>query len=722
MIIIRILVYFSYMDLSQFNFQQQSAINAPLGPVLVLAGAGSGKTRVLTYRLLHLIEQGLFQPSSILALTFTNKAAREMKQRVIDLIGSAADLPFLGTFHAFGVRLLRAEGRHLGLRPGFTIFDSEDQLRLLRSILQDIDLPKPYTAHSVKAYISAAKNRMQTPETFSLGLPPFLELKVAEIFARYQDSLWQQGGVDFDDLLLLPIKLFEAMPDVLAKYQKRFQYILVDEYQDTNAAQYRFLQLLAAHRNLFVVGDDAQSIYGFRGSTVANILHFEKDYPDASVYLLEQNYRSTKHILAVADSVISINENQRPKKVWTDNGSGEKVVVKACENERLEAEFVTGCIINLATGKPALPDEEEMVEEAPRSFSILDQFLHKAKYKNQLSAARRLHLQLPAKHAPLSQFAILYRTHAQSRALEELFLSARVPYRIVGGLRFYERKEIKDLLAYARLLANPFDWLSFTRAIAEPGRGVGEKSLSKIQPLLAALNVSGQELPTQDVFNKLTQNLPTAGLPAKARTGAGQFISLLQGVLALDPALKLSVILEHLFKQSGLKAALQDGTEQGEERIQNVQELLAVAEKYQHESWSDALQAFLEEVTLMQEGDSSADEVDTVTLMTLHSAKGLEFDTVFFVGLEEGILPHSRSLIDPEELAEEIRLAYVGITRARKRLFLVYAEERSLYGGDRRSLPSRILRVLPLDSVDNRAPMFHRFSEGEVSYEPLSDF
>ncbi len=789
------------MNLSSLNDKQREAVTAPLGPVLILAGAGSGKTRVLTYRIAYLIQQRLVPAERILALTFTNKAAKEMQDRVQKLLGgqigqrpggatavgaargaSSAGLPTLGTFHSVCARILRKEISQLGYSSGFTIYDADDQLKVLREICKELDLPRRWPPALFRAYISRAKNLVQTPEELNIGLDPALQEMTLQVYAAYQNYLFRQNALDFDDLLMLFIKILQTDPKTLAKYQKQFAYILVDEYQDTNPAQYALLSLLASHRNLFVVGDDAQSIYGFRGSTIANILNFEKDFPEAKVIKLEQNYRSTKNILAVADAVIALNSEQKPKKLWTQNAAGAKIWIEAAEDERAEAHFVARQIVRLAGGEEDEPEYEPEI----KPLSILDRFLRSKRRQLGPRAGKLLMpgfglLQLPKAHSPLSNFAVLYRTHAQSRALEEAFIAANIPYQIVGGVKFYERKEIKDMLAYLRLILNFRDLISLKRVLNVPARGIGEKSYQIIKEFMLARSGSmpleqkgfGREIPGtahrsgrpprqlpaisriahislganadrraswlggprivpgSDVsFAEFRQRLESTSLPAFRETlksialpakqfqSVQQFFWLIEDFAQFDPDETLLALMRYVFKKSGLKNWLEDGTEEGNVRTDNLKELFNVAAKYEHLPWSEGLAQFLEEVALITEIDTLQDSKDAITLMTLHSAKGLEFDTVFFVGLEEGILPHARSLLEPAELSEEIRLAYVGLTRARQRLFLVYAQQRIQFGNMSMNSPSRILRVLEQAFVTGSGTQVI-LQDGETRYEAM---
>lgn len=726
----------STMNLNDLNKDQKDAVTTGLGPVLVLAGAGSGKTKVLTYRVAFLIAEGLFAPENILTLTFTNKAAKEMQHRLVTLISdekrktkneklannkgnfSNVNMPTMGTFHSVGARILRKEIYKLGYSSGFTILDSEDQNKVIKEVLKERSIETKFTPGFFHHQISVAKNLLKSPAEFTSELPQDLSRDVQNVYAGYQDFLFKQNSLDFDDLIFLTVKLFDAFPETAFKYSNIFKYILVDEYQDTNSSQYQMLkQLTVAHSddptksNLYVVGDDAQSIYGFRGSDIRNILEFEKDFPGASVFRLEQNYRSTKHILMCASAVIKLNAEQKPKELWTDNPAGERVWLEEASDETAEAAFVASKIVSLSKGEELDMDEDDVfIEETPKVFSILDTLLASRKMKGLNSqvgfSSRTLPKFLPSlSKVSLDNFVVLYRTHAQSRALEEMFMASGIPYQIVGGLRFYERKEIKDLLAYLRLVANPKDLISFNRVINYPVRGVGEKGVDK---LIEAFTRNG-EWGVDGV----------SGLTAKAKDGASKFFSLLNSLRMIQSETTLSELLKTIIKAIGIKEQLLDKTEAGQERWENVRELINVTTKFDEEKADTSLPAFLEEVTLISDVDTMEDS-SKVSMMSLHTAKGLEFDYVFFVGLEEGLLPHSRSIMEPAELSEEIRLAYVGITRAKKQLFMSFARSRNMYGKNSSSMPSRILRTLPESAVYKRnAPSVP--TEGELEYELVDE-
>lgn len=676
--------------LRDLNERQREAVTAPLGPVLVLAGAGSGKTRVLTYRIAHLIREKLFLPSELLALTFTNKAAGEMKERVGKLLGRDLSV-LIGTFHAVGARILRAEIEKLkgGWDRNFVIFDSQDSLHLIKQIVLELGLEEKFRPQVFAYYISAAKNRLVHPKDLDLD-NEYFSSTVAEVYELYSKRLAEQNGVDFDDLLLLVCRLYLEQPKILEKYRRRFKYVLVDEYQDTNHAQYVMLKALVAQsRNLFVVGDDAQSIYGFRGANMQNILDFEKDYPEAKIYMLEQNYRSTQNILDAAAAVIRLNPMQYEKKLWTKNPSGAKVYLFEAPDETAESEMVVKKILGLSD---SAAENEEKSPEAQSYTPILDSFMNFSRRRFGPSALRPLtsdfrdptsDLRLPN----LGQSVILYRTHAQSRAFEEVLLQAGVPYQIVGGLKFYERREIKDVMAFLRVLFNPRDLVSLARVINLPPRGIGPGNLRKIIAGLPEYSFS---------FRSLSRNADKLNLDLKAAAGAKEFFSLLDVAESLPKEKSLLELMDLILRRSGYKDAILADRETGEARWENIEELFNVAARYKSQDWSEGLQKFLEEVSLMTDLDSLEEEGrDKLTLMTLHSAKGLEFPNVYFVGLEEGLLPHSRSMMSPEEIAEEVRLAYVGMTRARENLHLSYAKQRLVYGELKRSIPSRILKAIP---------------------------
>ncbi len=628
------------MTLDGLNPQQKEAASYMGGPVLVLAGAGSGKTRVLTHRFAHLVSLGI-DPSRILAITFTNKAAGEMKSRVRDLLGDVGRETWVCTFHSACVRILRRDYDRIGGQRNFTILDTDDQLTAVKACLKELNLSdRKYSPSSVLAAISRAKNNMLDPKGMAATAHGFFEERVTEVYRLYQKKLRNNNALDFDDLLLETLRLFRERRDVLDYYRTRFEHILVDEYQDTNRAQYELVRLLAGEkRNVFVVGDDDQGIYKFRGADIRNILEFEKDYSDARVVKLEQNYRSTQSILDAAWHVIRNNASRKEKRLWTKNGQGQRVIYYRAPDQRAEAMFVTGEIARLR-----------------RLFGL-----------------------------PWSSFAVLYRTHAQSRAFEEVFMASNVPYNLVGGLRFYERKEIKDIMAYLRLVANPRDTLALRRAANAPKRGLGESTLDKI---IAYAEREG--IPPLDAMGRAGDIEGLRGAGAKA---AEAFHSLMAGFAGYDGLFRL---VEAVMEKTGYLAALEaEGTIDSMTRVENLKELLNVAREFEIANPDDSLALFLESVSLMTDADAYEEGQDAVALMTLHTAKGLEFPVVFLAGMEEGLFPHSRSAGDPDELEEERRLCYVGMTRAKELLYLTGARDRMMYGEYAPSVESRFLKEIP---------------------------
>ncbi len=652
------------------NEAQLEAVTAPVGPVLILAGAGSGKTRALTMRIVYMIKKLKIHPANILAVTFTNKAAGEMKQRIVKILGKQTDgLPTMGTFHSIGVKILRLDGGIVGVGKNFVIFDGDDQESLLKDILIRLKIDPTKFKPSLFAHIiDRAKNNLIEPEDLEEKDQKF-SLTAKQVYQEYQEQLRANNAVDFGDLLVLPVKLFRDYPEVLNKYQNYWKYILVDEYQDTNHAQYQFTKLLAAaHKNIFVVGDDAQAIYGFRGADMQNILDFEDDYPEAKIIRLEQNYRSTAPILSIAEKVIELSPRQHKKRLWTDNLLGDMPVLYAADDELAEAYFVANKIIELQDGLDSGMKYDYSEGDGDADEGILSRIMRHSRAKILPKLKNR---------EGLNNIAVLYRTHFQSRVLEEAFIEASIPYQIVGGLKFYERREIKDILSYLRLLVNPNDLVSLKRVINTPPRGIGPKTFEIIKDAL------------------LEKDDKALAEVLAAKSSVKIFFEFQDYLARIDEAANLLDILKQVIKSSGYETFLRDGSEEGESRWENIQELFNVAGSFRKLPWKEGLEQFLEEVALM----TSADEVDAdapkVTMMTLHQAKGLEYDTVFLVGLEEGILPHSRSILDPKDIAEEVRLAYVGVTRAKKRLFLLYANSRKQYGSRNISVMSRILKAIP---------------------------
>ncbi|MGE9212717.1 MULTISPECIES: DNA helicase PcrA [Exiguobacterium] len=627
------------------NPPQAEAVKYTDGPLLIMAGAGSGKTRVLTHRVAYLMASKQIAPWNILAITFTNKAAREMKDRIARLVGGVADDIWISTFHSMCVRILRRDIDRIRYDRNFSILDSSDQLTAIKQVLKELNLdPKKYEPRTLLGMISNHKNELRTPQDAAglVGNNPY-EKVISDVYTAYEKKLKQNNVLDFDDLIMKAIQLFQEAPDVLAFYQKKFQYIHVDEYQDTNRAQYTLVKLLAqAHENLCVVGDSDQSIYRWRGADIANILTFEKDYPSAHVILLEQNYRSTKRILEAANGVIQNNSSRKDKKLWTENVEGEKLLLHVASDDRDEAFFII----------------------------------------NQMKELRQ-------EGVDYGEMAVLYRTNAQSRGLEEMLLKSNIPYKMVGGTKFYERKEIKDILAYLRLIANPDEDISFVRVVNEPKRGIGAATVDKLGDFAGMQGVSLMEA---------IRDIELSGIAPRTATKLAEFRQLMVDLRQMADYLSISELIEEVLKKSGYEEMLKiEKTLEAESRLENLQEFLSVAQNFEKESDEQTLVAFLTDLTLVSDLDSleEVDELHQVTLMTLHSAKGLEFPVVFLIGMEEGLFPHSRALNDPEEMEEERRLAYVGITRAEKRLYLTRAQSRMLYGRFQNNPESRFLHELP---------------------------
>ncbi len=639
------------MDFLQgLNESQKEAVSHEGGPLLVFAGAGSGKTRVLTHRIAWLIDQGKAQPYQILAVTFTNKAAREMKTRIEDLLGAqAASEVWAGTFHSVCAKILRISGEKIGLDRNFVIVDDDDQISLIKECLHELNISeKNYPARGVLSQISHGKEQLLDPESFLRKNTGRQEETVATIWRLYAKKLRDMRGVDFDDIILYAVRLLEEREDVRDNYQRKFRHVLVDEYQDINFSQYRFVELLAEkHRNITVVGDDDQSIYSWRGADISIILNFERDFPDAKIVKLEQNYRSTQIILDAAHEVVSSNENRADKKLWTENGVGKLITMWEAMDELHEADLVA-----------------QFIEE-------------------QVAGGRRA-----------SDFAILYRTNAQSRPFEEVFLHHKLPYRIIGGVRFWARKEIKDAIAYLRLIANDADNVSFRRIVNVPTRGIGATTIERLEDYAAVHDTNLWNAATsKDVLERIQ---PKAGRALQGFSGA---ISLLR-----DKARNLPVsdLLKETLEESGyLKTLEQERTMEAQGRLENLQELVSVATLFDTQAEDTSLEAFLAQVALVSDVDALEDDAQAVVLMTLHAAKGLEFPVVIMTGLEEGIFPHSRSLYDSRQLEEERRLCYVGMTRAKEELYFTYAFRRMHYGASNRSSLSRFVKDIPSQYFDN---------------------
>jgi len=649
--------------LDGLNPRQTEAVTTTEGPVLVISGPGSGKTRALTHRIAYLIASGV-PGHAILAVTFTNKAAAEIKERVARLLGSGkAQDPVIGTFHSLGARILRREGGRIGYSPSFTILDGADQQTLVKQILTGIGADiKRHSPGGMLGKIQKLKTDLVPPDAYAPSGAG--ERLVADVYRAYQHQLHAMNAVDFGDLIMQPVRLFREHPDVLARYADRWRYILVDEYQDTSHDQYALIGLLAArHRNLFCIGDDAQSIYQFRQADIRNILNFQKDHPDGKVILLEQNYRSTKTILAAAAGVIANNPSQIPKELWTRNGEGELITVHEATSERHEARIVL----------------------------------------DELRALQR-------RRYALSDCAILYRTHAQSRALEEALVRAGVPYRIVGGIRFYERREIKDVLAYLRLAANPNDRVSLERIANVPARGIGPVTLARVLAADAPNLLAG--------LTAVADDLPPAGRAARGLAQLhGILVRLGRAATEKNPSALIRDILRLTNYEDHLRSQKGDLAETADERIENVRELLTVSAKY-GDAGQNALAQFLEEVALLQDTDRLRAGERAVTLMTVHAAKGLEFPAVFICGMEEGLFPHSRTTFSPAEMEEERRLCYVALTRAKERLTITLARWRNIFGTRQTNIPSRFLGEIPEHLlVWHRADADRWYEEDSVAYD-----
>jgi DNA helicase-2/ATP-dependent DNA helicase PcrA len=655
--------------LAGLNDKQQEAVKAIDGAVLVISGPGSGKTKCLTHRVAWMIHKGI-DPTNILAITFTNKASGEMKERISKLLKQGTkskeqgSQPTIGTFHSLGLRILRKEIRVLGYQSNFNICDSDEQLSLMKRIMGNLEIdPKRYNPRSMLSKISKLKTALIWPDDYSPH--EYMEKLVAKLYGHYQNGLREMNALDFDDLIVLTVKIFKEHPEILKKYQDWWQYIMVDEYQDTSHDQYQFVQLLAGkYKNIFAIGDDAQSIYAFREADIRNILNFQKDYPQAKVIMLEQNYRSTQNILAAAQNIISNNKNQFPKTLWTENSTGEKILVKETLNERTEANFIVAQIV---------------------------------KYMR--------------KGYGLNSFTILYRTHAQSRSMEEALISHGLPYQIVGGLKFYERREIKDILAYLKLIHNPADILSLERIYNVPSRGVGDTTYQKI---LAVGN--------KDLFESLAELTEKEGASKKG-AALKNFHKLLTDLREFASGHTLTKTLKHIVETIGyeqyLRAqALAKGAkaEEVESRIENIAELFTVAKGYDSLDPEAGRARFLEEIALLQQADAIKDNAIRVTLMTMHSSKGLEFPIVFIIGMEEGLFPHARTLYAPHEMEEERRLCYVGITRAKEKLILTYAKYRNIFGTTEVNLPSRFLNEIPAGLLDRQ------FVDPSNEYEEVVEY
>jgi len=648
--------------LQGLNDKQLEAVTNIEGAMLVIAGAGSGKTKALTHRIAYMVKEMNISPWNVLAVTFTNKAANEMKERIVKLLehkdamamlegfggllslaevrqSSSYDIPTVGTFHSICVRILRKNIHLLDYENSFAIYDTADQQVLMKRVMNDMRLDlKKINPKAVLGHISNAKNQLIGPEEYRNFASDFFSEKVADIYPRYQRELMRSNALDFDDIIMKTVQLFQEHPDVLNMYQEKFKYISVDEYQDTNRAQYELIRLLAKkYGNLCVIGDVDQSIYGWRGATIQNIMDFEKDYPDAKVVVLEQNYRSTQIILDASNKIIEKNRQRKEKILWTNRDDGDKIRHWLADNERHEGELIAREINKLLIGS-----------ETPH----------------------------------YNDFVVLYRTNAQSRVVEEVFIRHGVPYRLVGGVKFYERKEIKDILAYLRVVQNPNDTVSLLRIINNPSRKIGAKTLEVIQSFATRTNIS--------FWNALLLADEIDGLGTKSEA-IDKFVKLIKELQELNTRFSAGGMIKHVLDLSGYKKLLDDGSVEGEARLENIRELITVAQKYDKLDKGISLSIFLEEVSLIADIDTLDNADNAVTLMTVHSAKGLEFPHVFIAGLEEGIFPHNRSLFDPQQLEEERRLMYVAMTRAMHSLYLLHARSRTLYGDSRSNAPSQFL-------------------------------
>jgi DNA helicase-2/ATP-dependent DNA helicase PcrA len=652
--------------LKDLNKEQREAVKWINGPVLILAGPGSGKTRVLTYKIAYLLSLGV-KPYEILALTFTNKAANEMKERAFNLVGDPAKNVTIGTFHSVFAKILRVEAEKLGYTKNFTIYDQDDSLSLIKNLIKELNFSEDsINAGIVQSKISNAKNALITPDGYLSMAENQFELKVAYIYKAYQTALFQRNAMDFDDLLVKAVELFVNFQDVLEKYQSRFKYILVDEYQDTNRVQYILLKMLAQkHRNLCVIGDDAQSIYSWRGAEIRNIIDFKSDFPDCKIFKLEQNYRSTKKILRAADSVIKNNTEQILKNLWTDNNEGEPIVVVECKDER---------------------------DEAERVVHFIKEEIRKNKYN-------------------LRDFVILYRTNAQSRSFEDELRRERLPYTIVGSIAFYKRKEVKDILAYLRLIVNPKDDESFLRVINFPSRGIGEATIDRVRAFASVKGIS--------LFEAISRSNSIPGLTDRARKNLFNFYLLIQKYIDLKDKISAGELSRALIDDLGLiRLYKEDGSPEALQRIENIEELLSAITEFSNENpEKNALEKFLEEVSLISDIDTWENKRDTITLMTLHSAKGLEFPVVFITGLEEGLFPIANAIYNKRELEEERRLFYVGITRAMKKLYLTYAKSRMKAGNVMYQRKSRFLDEIPIELV-----LYHNAKDEARKTKKKEDF
>ncbi|WP_339237473.1 DNA helicase PcrA [Oceanobacillus sp. FSL W7-1281] len=639
--------------INTLNPEQQRAVRYTEGPLLIMAGAGSGKTRVLTHRIAYLMGEKEVAPRNILAITFTNKAAREMKERVAKLVGPQGEYMWVSTFHSMCVRILRRDIDRIGYSSNFSILDSADQLSVVKQVLKNLNIdPKKFDPRAMLGQISTAKNELITEDEFAKNAGNFYDRQVAQIYEGYQKMLRKNQSLDFDDLIMQTIHLFDRVPEVLEYYQRRFQYIHVDEYQDTNHAQYFLVKQLAKrYQNLCVVGDSDQSIYRWRGADITNILSFEKDYPSAKTVMLEQNYRSTKSILLAANKVIGNNSGRKPKNLWTDKDDGKKISYYKGATEQEEALYIA-----------------DTIQQLTRS----------------------------GKYQP-SDIAILYRTNAQSRAIEDTFVKSAISYQMVGGTRFYDRKEIKDMIAYLRLITNPDDDISFQRVVNEPKRGIGKTSIERLQAYAAEHDIS---------LFEAVKEVDFTGVSKKAANALAGFGSLISSLTQQQEFLTATDMVEAVLERTGYEEMLNNERSiEAQSRLENLEEFKTVTQEFEKASEEDkTLIAFLTDLALIADIDrvdeEDPDHFQKITLMTLHAAKGLEFPVVFLIGMEENVFPHSRSMFDEEEMEEERRLAYVGITRAEEELYLTHAQMRTLYGRTNMNPISRFINEIPVELMD----------------------
>lgn len=654
--------------LNGLNPEQKEAVKATEGPLLIMAGAGSGKTRVLTQRIAYLMVEKGVNPYNILAITFTNKAAKEMRQRIAGVLGGASEDIWISTFHSMCVRILRKDIDRIGYNRNFTILDTTDQQSVVKQILKERNIdPKKHDPRAILGSISSAKNELVTPEEFAKTAGDYFSQIISDVYTEYQRRLRKNHALDFDDLIMQTIHLFQRVPEVLEYYQRKFQYIHVDEYQDTNRSQYMLVKQLASRfRNLCVVGDSDQSIYRWRGADIANILSFEKDYPNAKVVMLEQNYRSTKKILSAANKVIENNPGRKDKNLWTENEDGNNIHYYRADSEQGEAQFVIGKI-------------QEIRRETSKK---------------------------------LADIAILYRTNAQSRVMEEMLLKSNIEYSIVGGIKFYDRKEIKDTLAYLRLIANPDDDISLQRVINVPKRGIGSSSIDKIANFAAMHDMS--------MYDAI-ESVELIGLSPKITKSVAEFHNFIRKYSEMQEYLSVTELVEEVIEKSGYLDALKaEKSIEAQSRIENIEEFMSVTKNFEDTNEDKSLIAFLTDLALVADIDKLDDDgnqADAVVLMTLHSAKGLEFPVVFLIGMEEGVFPHSRSLMEEAEMEEERRLAYVGITRAEQQLFLTNAQMRTLFGRTNMNPPSRFIKEIPEDLLEGTP---ERKSESRFSARPAA--